>query len=53
MAISKIICKRCKTDLIKDYTLVNESLASALMIVHDNVAHTQDYQITLRGKDNE
>lgn len=45
--ISKIICKRCNENLIKGDRMVDKSLASQLMTIHDNVSHQQDYQITL------
>lgn len=47
--ISKIVCKRCNKNLIKDSRLVDEGLAASLMTTHDKVVHTQDYQITLGG----
>ena len=46
MSISKIICKRCNENLIKDDILVDDGLATLLMTTHDKVVHTNDYQIT-------
>lgn len=51
--ISKIICKRCNKDLTKNLGVggCDVGYAAELMNVHDKVTHTQDYQITLKGKD--
>ena len=44
--ISKIVCKKCGENLLKDYASnVTHRDASDLMDVHDKVMHQQEYKI--------
>ena len=51
VTILKIICKRCKKDLMKNVSSgCDEGYASRLIDIHDNVVHGHNYQISVRGK---